>query len=206
MYFRHDRAAMGSAALMKYFTILAAIAALAYSGAAGAQGVAVSEDTVFYNVTGDTAAEIFADIERRGPGFANGHYDAAGLTEWRYGYSIRMQSVSGGCETLGPEVTLDLKFHIPNWVNLGSPSQSVRQWWDDLIRHVWRHERRHAEIARRGAEHILTALRRAPIAANCKALEADLKRRMQRVVEESVQPAQEEFDRSDRLVVRLDAR
>jgi predicted secreted Zn-dependent protease len=104
------------------------------------------------------------------------------------------------------QVTLDLKYHIPNWVNLGSPSAAVIDWWQDLIDHVWRHERRHGAIAREGADVLLEELKRAPVSANCRALDADLVSRGQRVINDRIQPLQRAFDRTDAYPVRLDAR
>jgi len=167
---------------------------------------APAERVDYFDIEGSTAAEIFADLKRRGPNAGGGlHALASTQAEYRH-ESTLAYSAGGPCRATDIRVSLSLTFTIPRWTGEGAASDSVRAWWSDLLASIWDHERGHASIALDGARQISDALNAAPPAATCDDLDEDMRRRMRRVLAQSIEPAQARFDSQNRTMIRLDAR
>lgn len=108
--------------------------------------ITLSEKTIHYTVGGRTGKDIYGQIARRGPLLRGegGHKVATTTLEFDI-RKVRPGLRGNRCVILDVEVHVDVVFRIPRWSGKGS--RAVRKAWSDFEAHLWRHERRHRDIA-----------------------------------------------------------
>jgi predicted secreted Zn-dependent protease len=108
--------------------------------------VTVSEKTIHYSVGGKTGKEIYDQIRRKGPklpGDKNHKVATASM-------SFDLRNAKGGvrgtrCVVTHVDVHVSVVYRMPKWTGRGRPA--VQKAWKAFEAHVWRHEKRHKDIA-----------------------------------------------------------
>ncbi len=114
---------------------------LFFAGAADAKP-RVTSNTVYYNVSGTSAADIRQELREKGP---NGYW---AYTNWYVRWT-------GKCQ-----VSVEIDITLPRLINRGQLPDSFLAEWDEMIVALTAHENRHAEHGLNAAEEIE--------AANCR--------------------------------------
>lgn len=115
--------------------------------------VTYSEKTIHYTVSGRTGQEIYAQIARKGPKLTGQRDHKVATT----GMMFDVRGIKAGirgtrCVVTGLDVHVTFTYRIPKWTGKGSAS--VRKAWTAFEAHLWRHEKRHRDIALEYARRI----------------------------------------------------
>lgn len=135
-------------------------------------GLTVSTRAVYYRITGRTAADLRAQMNRRGPlDYSSGErYDAyANWTfSWRYHDRVR----TGKCRITSAEVLVELKYTYPRWLRPRNASTTLVGSWNRYLKALRTHERGHGTIAAGVGRTLLARIRALAPRRSCRKLEA----------------------------------
>lgn len=135
-------------------------------------GLTVSTRTVYYRITGRTAADLRAQMNRRGPAdYSTGkRYDA--FTNWNFSWWYRDRVSAGECRFASVAVELDLKYTYPRWQRPPGASPTLVASWNRYLTALRNHERGHGTIAIGIARKLLAGIRALTPRPSCRKLEA----------------------------------
>jgi predicted secreted Zn-dependent protease len=129
-----------------------------------------------YTVSGVSAAEVRAELNRAGPvSAADGRrFDA--MTSWSLRWNLRYDRGRAGCTLAGAAVFLDIVVLLPELEMPDLLPLRTRAAWDAYRQALHAHEMAHVEQQRRGAKDLQNALTDFDgVWTNCRALETELK-------------------------------
>lgn len=139
--------------------------------------VTVSEKTIYYSVGGSTGKEIYGQIGRKGPKLSGQRDHKVATTSMKFD----IRNVDGGirgarCVITKADVHVSIVYRIPKWTGRGSAS--VRKAWQAFEAHIWRHEKRHKDIAVEYANRLEKGLKglSGDARRDCAGMEAAAKR------------------------------
>lgn len=125
----------------------------------------------YFDIKGNTADELDAALNQRGPlamGSSSHHPGAARI---RFGGNATYSEASGRCYISGVKVTVDTEIILPRWRDRRHASKQLSMIWDTLAADIRRHEDRHVEIARQHARRMEQLILSLPPANDCDALQ-----------------------------------
>ena len=178
---------------MARLAALAAVAALTLQPA-GAETI-TSKSFSYFSVGGRTAAELDAELARRGPMMKHSGSRHPGATRIKWGGSVTYMRRGSRCAVGEAEVTLSTQIILPRWKNRKRATPSLALIWDTLAGDIKRHEERHAEIARTHARGLERALKRLRPEADCERMQA----RVDRTTADAVSKHDADQARFDRI-------
>ncbi len=184
-------------ARLKQILIMFVIANIAaYVGIAEAK-VIIKEQTKHYRVSGKTGKQIYAQMRRKGPriGRSKQHYIATATIKFRIdnidGYEWGRQ-----CVIRNLDVIVDVTYRIPKWKKPKGASTELVRAWDAFLAHVWRHEKKHAAIAKDSAYELWRAV---------KGVKGRLKNKCKNMADLAAKRAKRVYRRHDQKQDRFDA-
>jgi predicted secreted Zn-dependent protease len=151
--------------------------------AESAEPVAVSESTLFYDVSGRTAKELRAAMNRQGPTGPDGkRHDAysAWHVKWRYEYAPEGST----CRLKQVRVSLDVRITLPRWVDENAAPEALRRRWKQYHGALTEHEDGHAENGRRAAARVLELRGQLGPRPTCPDVESAFARTAEAILEE----------------------
>lgn len=116
----------------------------------------------YFDISGNTADELDAALNARGPTAMGASSRHPGATRIRFGGQATYVESDGRCHIGGARVTVDTQIILPRWRDRRHAEARLPGVWDRLAADIRRHEERHAEIARMHAyrmEKAILALR-----------------------------------------------
>jgi predicted secreted Zn-dependent protease len=129
----------------RYATAAIAIFAVLLAASAYASP-SLTERNDDYAITGRTAAELRAQMERLGPRNADDGkiYAANAHTElqWRYQYQTDLE----GCRIASADIRMVVVYTMPAWSDYDSAPRDVRDSWDRYRARLTIHEQGHRDI------------------------------------------------------------
>ncbi len=153
---------------------LAALASLPFQPA-GAQTI-TTKTFSYFPVGGRTAAELDAELSKRGPMMKRSGSRHPGATKIKWGGSVTYVRRNNRCAVGEAKVVLSTQIILPRWKNRNRATPSLALIWDTLASDIKRHEERHAEIARTHARDLERKLRRLPSEPDCERMQARVDR------------------------------
>ncbi|PZM13118.1 DUF922 domain-containing Zn-dependent protease [Rhizobium tubonense] len=162
---------------------LAVLLLCGVSGAASAEVVA-QKTFSYFDIAGNTADELDAALNARGPTTIGASSHHPGATRIRFGGQATYVEKDGRCRIGGVKVTVDTEIILPRWRDRSHASKQLSMVWDTLSADIRRHEERHAEIAREHArmtEKAILGLRSEP---NCDLLQEKVNAESARNIED----------------------
>lgn len=165
----------------------------------------VRKTTTYFKIGGKTAADLDAELARKGPFTQMTGARHPGATQIRFGGDLTYVNRQGRCAVEDVRVTLDTKIILPRWTNRKRASPEMALIWDALAADIKRHEERHAEIARQHAKLLEQRLTKLRPERDCDRLQDKVSSETDRVTA-AHDKAQMEFDRiesrnfEDRLI------
>ncbi|KPF43840.1 DUF922 domain-containing Zn-dependent protease [Rhizobium sp. AAP43] len=173
--------------------LMIACLVLAVSPAARAETV-VRKTITYFDIGGRSAADLDAELSRKGPLTQSTGGRHPGATQIRFGGDVTYAHSAGRCAIDDATVTLKTKLILPRWKNRRRANADLGLIWDALSADIKRHEERHAEIAKQHAYELERRLKRLRPEVDCDRLQD----RVSLVTEEVTQAhdrAQMTFDR-----------
>jgi predicted secreted Zn-dependent protease len=122
-----------------------------------------------YEVTGDSAAELRSDLDRKRPPSPDGRrYDAHVL--WSLTWSFHFDPQPGACGLANATVDLQMLVRLPVLSGTAAPSAAIRERWDAFARLLETHEAGHIDAYVEGAAALQDAFATVRPAATCDEL------------------------------------
>jgi predicted secreted Zn-dependent protease len=132
----------------------------------------VSEVFKYYDVDGETAQDLRADLNRRGPIDGNEHRRFDAVTHWYVRWQYTYRASVGGCEIVSVSTKVDVTYAFPRLTGANSAPSALRKAFGDYLERLLVHEKGHAQTAIDIARRIEDGIRALPPAPTCSALEA----------------------------------
>ncbi len=133
--------------------------------------VIVRKSTTYFKIGGRTAAELDAELSRKGPFTESTGSRHPGATQIRFGGDLTYTKRGNRCAIEDVRVTVETKLILPRWKNRNRASPEIALLWDALSADIKRHEERHAEIARQHAKLLEQRLLKLRPARDCETLQ-----------------------------------
>jgi predicted secreted Zn-dependent protease len=162
---------------------LAALLLLATCDTAAAK-VVYGKSVSYFDIAGNTADELDAALNARGPTTMGASSRHPGATRISFGGQATYVQRDGRCYIGGARVTLNVEIILPRWRDRSHADNRLSTVWDTLAADMRRHEERHAEIARQHARAMERAILNLPPAEDCDALQARVDAESARSIEE----------------------
>ncbi|MBC2773236.1 DUF922 domain-containing protein [Rhizobium sp. AQ_MP] len=150
--------------------IMAVLTGLSLPLSASAE-VVVQKSTTYFKIGGRTAAELDAEMARKGPFTQASGSRHPGATQIRFGGDLTYTRRGNRCAIDDVRVTVETKLILPRWKNRKTASKDMALLWDALAADIKRHEERHAEIARQHAKQLEQRLKKLRPARTCEILQ-----------------------------------
>jgi predicted secreted Zn-dependent protease len=158
-----------------------------------APSLRVSVDSTYYDISGDNANAVRAQLVRLGPDRGAGRYSA--LTRWELNWSYQpLIPVPGGCQTGPIVVNLRVTMTYPRWSASGNVEAGLRERWRTYQTALEMHEQGHRDIAIQAANELTARLSELPLQQSCEQLD-QVARGVIREVTSQQEAAQREYDR-----------
>ncbi|MDH4414245.1 MAG: DUF922 domain-containing protein [Rhizobium sp.] len=133
--------------------------------------VVVQKSTTYFQIGGRTAAELDAELARKGPLTQASGSRHPGATQIRFGGDLTYTRRGNRCAIDDVRVTVETKLILPRWKNRKHASAEMALLWDSLSADIKRHEERHAEIARQHAKLLEQRLLKLRPERDCETLQ-----------------------------------
>lgn len=133
--------------------------------------VVVEKSTTYFQIGGRTAAELDAEMARKGPLTQATGGRHPGATQIRFGGDLTYTRRGNRCAIDDVRVTVQTKLILPRWKNRKTASKEMALLWDALAADIKRHEERHAEIARQHAKMLEQQLMKLRPERDCEVLQ-----------------------------------
>jgi predicted secreted Zn-dependent protease len=132
----------------------------------------VSSHQVYYQIQGNTAADLRAQMDRLGPvdRSTGKRYDA--FANWIFSWRYRDRVVAGMCRFTGVKLVVQLKYTYPRWSPPAGVSARLARRWNRYLGVLRRHENGHGAIAVREGREILAQMRAIGPRGSCQRLQA----------------------------------
>lgn len=141
----------------------------------------VREQTVYYEISGHTAAELRRQLQNKGPAGTNGmqfHGRTEGYIEW----SFLIEAHQGTCRLGNLAIVLDVTITLPHWTERDGAPQALVRLWENHLATLTLHEAGHRDLAleaHRAMQDVLAAI---PPTTDCKAFRRSADRAFQRIL------------------------
>lgn len=117
----------------------------------------VNEKYRFYDVKGQSAAEIRKEMSRNGTKWNDGRTYAA-LTSWDIRYRYDVISENGMYRISSASTDIDVVINMPRWKPEQQPLKELAEEWERYYRILDEHETGHRDLAVKAAGEINTIL------------------------------------------------
>lgn len=158
----------------------------------------LTEQDTFYQISGQTAAQLLDEIQYRSPRFD--HYSgqtaiatASLKPRWRLEV-VQMQQQF--CTVATVETHADVEYTYPQWVDYDQANPRLQQRWNQFFNAVVRHEHEHRNILMRALAKVEPAVLALPAQADCEAVVETANGMIHDIIEVSNEE-QRRFDETD---------
>lgn len=119
-------------------------------------GAQQPDETRYYNVSGNSAAELRASLNSNRPATSDGvRHD--GVTTWKIQWRFRTTSARDRCDLTSFSATEEIVETIPKWVNESGASPALVDQWHAFLTALVAHESGHVAIATEALDAIRNA-------------------------------------------------
>lgn len=145
-------------------------------------------ESKYYNVSGNNAAEIRRDLNKKGPN----SYDA--YTKWFVRWNYTFNQRKGHCSIKSVSTNVDVFYTMPKLTNISSLPEHLQTKWKTYEKALFAHEEGHKNIGVRTAQDIERQIARMPTASNCKQLANNANRLGENIIKK-YNAKEKEYDR-----------
>ena len=115
----------------------------------------------------------------------NAHAGGHAASSWNLSYQYQPRRDQGQCAVGAVSTQLDLTMTLPRWTPPSGASLELVERWEKYVNALAAHENMRLERAREMERALKPALQAVPMAADCKALDAEVQKRYAELHEES---------------------
>jgi predicted secreted Zn-dependent protease len=137
----------------------------------GAVTLVLITNLVNYEITGETADEIDAQMRARGPNDPLAGFGWYALTEPLFDWQCHCSCTETGCVTGPVRVLLTLTYTFPRWLPPAGADEALRLRWATFEAALLEHERGHGALAIECAWQLGEAFAALPPVASCAELD-----------------------------------
>ena len=152
----------------------------------------VREAVDYYDISGTTARQLRAAINRAGP-VTPGGKRGDGETRFNFQWQYEVLPQRDPCRLTKFIVFVDLSTTLPRWSGKSQSSSSLVQRWEKYLAALMRHEAGHKEIGLRAAAAVQERMTALPDQPTC----ADLERAIEEAAKEVLKQHDQDQDRYD---------
>ena len=153
-----------------WLTAVLLLAAFMISGTSESEHL-VDEQIRFYSISGNSASEIRANLDKNSPIILHGkRFDAS--TDSDIQWTLRMRIIDDKCQLEQVSTHVALLFTLPELTLDDTGADYLNNRWNRYYQALVRHEEGHALIALRAARQIELTLGRLSDAPDCEVLES----------------------------------
>lgn len=152
----------------------------------------VAARQLFYTVEGETAPQLVAEIQNRGPLWNNGYrYEA--MHTWKLNRSFGVAQMGDRCILSTPTITVETDIMMPQWEPPAHASGQLVANWQHYTKALKQHEDGHRQISIEAGTQVLQRLRTLPNFATCAELRTEAKAVVAEILEQTRQ-RQHDYD------------
>lgn len=142
----------------------------------------ININNIYYNVSGETAEDIWTDIMKKSPVMQNGKQHVA-YTRWYVNWSFWWVDKVESCEISGVSVSLDITYTLPKLTQNTSMTDALSNHWQNYYSALYRHEQGHKDFGVKAAEQIETELAAMAARPDCSQLEREANAAANRILD-----------------------
>lgn len=154
-------------------------------------GVETTSRVQQYEVTGTTAKEVRASINKERVKFKMGQHD--GITQYNINWKYKYTQDGDKCRMTDLDVKCEIVIHMPRWTGHSQVDSELKSQWDKYYDGLMLHEQGHADRAIAAAHQVEKVILEAT-ASNCRLLPNVAKIAGQKVLTQ-LSRDQQEYDR-----------
>jgi len=151
-------------------------------------------NTVYYQVDGNTAEDIWNDIITKSPVKENGKQHVA-YTRWNVNWKFWWYDHGSSCEIDKVTTKLDITYTLPRLKQSDSIPQSLTAHWEKYYAALFEHEQGHKDLGVKAALEIENKLLNMGSRRSCEQLELDANNMAKDVVDKYSR-LEKQYDRS----------
>ena len=160
---------------------------------AGCQSTQQSQVSIdYYRITGNSTADLDAEIRRKGPKI-NGGSHAVAVARIKMLPRITFEKFDRGCRVESAKVAVDARVTLPQWTGRDTADPKLAKAWDNIDRYTRLHEATHVNIAFNYAKRIEDEVLALPSMASCSQVRSTTKAIVDRNLDEH-DAAQRKYD------------
>ena len=125
----------------------------------------------YYRITGNSTADLDAEIRRKGPKI-NGGSHAVAVARIKMLPRITFEKFARGCRVENAKVAVDARVTLPQWTGRDAADPKLAKAWDNIDRYTRLHEATHVNIAFSYAKRIEDEVRALPTMQSCSQFRA----------------------------------
>ncbi|MCJ8308850.1 MAG: DUF922 domain-containing protein [Rhizobiaceae bacterium] len=149
----------------------------------------------YYRITGNSTADLDAEIRRKGPKI-NGGSHAVAVARIKMLPRITFEKFARGCRVENAKVAVDARVTLPQWTGRDTADPKLAKAWDNIDRYTRLHEATHVNIAFSYAKRIEDEVRALPTMQSCSQIRAITKSIVDRNLKEH-DAAQRKYDEDE---------
>lgn len=130
----------------------------------------ISINNIYYNVSGETAEDIWNDIMKKSPVRQNGKQHVAytkWFVNWRFWWIDKVET----CEISKVSISLDITYTLPKLAQNTSMTDALSNRWHNYYSALYKHEQGHKDFGVKAAEQIEKELVAMDARPDCTELE-----------------------------------
>ena len=175
----------GISSLFKNIAVVLSLLLAAMTGKTLQAGITTEERYIYYEVSGDTAAELRQSINSKTRHF-KARFDA--VTRWKIKWQFSYIPRQKKCKITEVIIDASIDYTLPQWSQSAEhPDHHLVQQWEQYSTQLLAHERRHGALVKAATleveRKILTADDTAYAPPNCNKLQKLANKRAQKVIE-----------------------
>lgn len=179
--------------MLKLNRLVAIIGVAVLAACQSTQESQVSVD--YYRITGNSTADLDAEIRRKGPKI-NGGSHAVAVARIKMLPRITFEKFARGCRVENAKVAVDARVTLPQWTGRDTADPKLAKAWDNIDRYTRLHEATHVNIAFSYAKRIEDEVRALPTMQSCSQIRAITKSIVDRNLKEH-DAAQRKYDEDE---------
>lgn len=136
----------------------------------------------FYNIEGQTMADLYKQMQKLGPVGFDGT-KGFGLTEWRVQWGIQFRfNQHKVCTQFKTRVTGAIKFTMPQWTGYSEASLKTKKEWDDFYKKLQIHEDGHALHGASALKEVSQLNPKPNSSATCESIQKDFSAKTSQII------------------------
>lgn len=138
----------------------------------------------FYDIEGQTMADLFKQMSKLGPAEMGDGTKGFGLTEWRVQWRVQFSfNPDKVCTQFKARVTGAVKFTMPRWTGYAEASPELKKEWDGMYEKLQIHEDGHAQNGVSALKEVLQLNPKPLSSVTCESIQQDYSTKVSLIIQ-----------------------